>query len=148
MLTGCRKSEVLTLQWQDVDREASELRLRESKTGPRAVPLSPTAVKVLADLLRPMSHFGRLRLDPIDSARVSVWFDEVNASKPGGSGRVGSFPHIEATGSSFSRYPRLTLICPVLLSLLSATARSLETVGSRLIRALQSLIVSISIPVV
>ena len=52
MLTGCRCNEVLTLQWTDIDLEASELRLRESKTGPRAVPLSPAAVKVLADLLR------------------------------------------------------------------------------------------------
>ena len=52
MLTGCRCNEVLTLQWQDVDLEANELRLRESKTGPRAVPLSPAAVKVLAGLPR------------------------------------------------------------------------------------------------
>ena len=52
MLTGCRKSEILALQWTDIDLEASELRLRESKTGPRAVPLSPPAAKVLAELPR------------------------------------------------------------------------------------------------
>ena len=34
MLTGCRKSEILSLQWTDIDLEAGELRLRESKTGP------------------------------------------------------------------------------------------------------------------
>ena len=65
MLTGCRKSEILSLQWTDIDLEASELRLRESKTGPRAVPLSPPAVKVLADLLRvpgnPWVIAGRVR---------------------------------------------------------------------------------------
>ena len=52
MLTGCRKSEILSLQWKDIDLEAGELRLRESKTGPRAVPLSPPAAKVLAELPR------------------------------------------------------------------------------------------------
>ncbi len=52
MLTGCRKSEILSLQWTDIDLEAGELRLRESKTGPRAVPLSPPAAKVLAELPR------------------------------------------------------------------------------------------------
>ena len=52
MLTGCRKSEILSLQWTDIDLEAGEFRLRESKTGPRAVPLSPPAAKVLADLPR------------------------------------------------------------------------------------------------
>ena len=35
MLTGCRKSEILSLQWTDIDLEAGELRLRDSKTGPR-----------------------------------------------------------------------------------------------------------------
>ena len=48
MLTGCRRNEILTLWWSDVDLEASELRLRDSKTGPRVVPLSPAAVSVLS----------------------------------------------------------------------------------------------------
>ncbi len=52
MLTGCRCNEILTLQWKDVNLEASEIRLRDSKTGPRAVPLSAAAVKVLAELPR------------------------------------------------------------------------------------------------
>ena len=52
MLTGCRKSEILSLQWKDVDLEGGELRLRETKTGPRTVPLSPPAAKVLAALPR------------------------------------------------------------------------------------------------
>ena len=52
MLTGCRKSEILCLQWKDVDLEARELKLPDSKTGPRAVPLSPAAVKVLEELPR------------------------------------------------------------------------------------------------
>ena len=38
MLTGCRRSEVLTLRWTDVDLEAGELRLADAKTGPRVGP--------------------------------------------------------------------------------------------------------------
>ena len=52
MLTGCRRSEVLTLRWTDVDLEAGELRLADAKTGPRAVQLPPTAVRFLQTLPR------------------------------------------------------------------------------------------------
>ena len=51
-LTGCRSGEVLTLKWEDVALERNEIRLRDSKTGPRIVPLSPAAALVLADLPR------------------------------------------------------------------------------------------------
>ena len=50
MLTGCRKSEILTLRWADVDLDAGELHLAEAKTGPRAVQLPPTAVELLKAL--------------------------------------------------------------------------------------------------
>ena len=52
MLTGCRLNEVLSLRWDDVDRTAGELRIRESKTGPRSVPLTPTVAGVLAAIPR------------------------------------------------------------------------------------------------
>ena len=52
MLTGCRRNEVLTLRWEHVDLEHDELRLRDAKTGARAVPLSPTARQVLTALPR------------------------------------------------------------------------------------------------
>ena len=52
MLTGCRRNEILTLRWEDVRLEAQELRLRDSKTGPRTVSLSPEATAVLAALPR------------------------------------------------------------------------------------------------
>ena len=48
LLTGCRSSEILTLRWDDIDRTAGELRIRESKTGPRRVPLTPAVAQVLA----------------------------------------------------------------------------------------------------
>ena len=52
VLTGCRRNEILTLRWEEVDLEAAELRLRDSKTGPRVVPLPAAAVSVLAALPR------------------------------------------------------------------------------------------------
>lgn len=52
MLTGCRRNEILTLRWEHVDLEHNELRLHNTKTGARAVPLSPTARQVLTALPR------------------------------------------------------------------------------------------------
>ena len=52
MLTGCRRGEIVTLRWEDVDLDAGELRLRDAKTGPRQVALSPAAVRVLSAILR------------------------------------------------------------------------------------------------
>ena len=52
MLTGCRRNEILTLRWEEVGLAAGALRLAESKTGARTIPLSPEAVRVLAGLPR------------------------------------------------------------------------------------------------
>ena len=52
MLTGCRLSEIQKLRWEYVDLNAGELRLPDTKTGGRAVPLAPSAVRRLADLPR------------------------------------------------------------------------------------------------
>ena len=52
MLTGCRRNEIVTLKWEHVDLDEGEIRLRDSKTGARMVPLSPAAAQVLADLPR------------------------------------------------------------------------------------------------
>ena len=41
LVTGCRKNEILMLRWDDIDRTAGELLLRDSKTGARRVPLTP-----------------------------------------------------------------------------------------------------------
>ena len=47
LLTGCRKMEIVTLRWDDIDRAAGELRLSDGKTGPRRVPLTPALEWVL-----------------------------------------------------------------------------------------------------
>ena len=52
LLTGCRKSEILNLRWDHIDLEAREMRLPDTKTGPRTVQLSPAAAAVLARVPR------------------------------------------------------------------------------------------------
>ena len=52
MMTGCRRSEIITLKWEDVDLEHDELRLRDSKTEAPEVPLSPADRKILVGLPR------------------------------------------------------------------------------------------------
>jgi integrase len=50
MLTGCRRNEILELQWKDVQFERAMLFLPETKTGARPVYLSAPALSVLAAL--------------------------------------------------------------------------------------------------
>ncbi len=52
LLTGCRRSEILNLKWDDVDRTAGDLRLRDAKAGPRMVPLTNPVRGVLDKLSR------------------------------------------------------------------------------------------------
>jgi len=52
MLTGCRKSEILELRWDDVDLTAGELRLQDAKSGPRMVHLTAPALLVLGQVPR------------------------------------------------------------------------------------------------
>jgi integrase len=52
MLTECRKNEVLSLRWDWVDLERAALRLPDSKTGAKTVPLGALALELLLDLPR------------------------------------------------------------------------------------------------
>lgn len=56
ILTGCRRDEILTLRWDDVDRQARELRLRDSKSGPCMVALTPAVEAVLDGIRRVRSN--------------------------------------------------------------------------------------------
>jgi integrase len=56
LLTGCRKSEILSLRWESVDIERGCLHLPDSKTGAKDVLLAAPAVKLLAELPRRGDH--------------------------------------------------------------------------------------------
>ena len=64
ILTGCRKSEILALRWDEVDFDSSCLRLSDSKTGEKSVPIGAAALEVLAMAQRvsgnPYVIFGSL----------------------------------------------------------------------------------------
>ena len=50
--TGARRSEIEGLKWSEVDLERSVLRLDDSKTGAKLIPLAPAAKLILADAPR------------------------------------------------------------------------------------------------
>ena len=50
VFTGCRKSEILTLQWNHVDLDGGVLNLPDSKGGARSIALNNTAKDLLASL--------------------------------------------------------------------------------------------------
>ena len=52
LLTGCRRGEILGLQWEHVDFERQCLRLPDSKTGAKVVFLNAPALALLAELPR------------------------------------------------------------------------------------------------
>lgn len=52
ILTGCRRNEILTLRWEDIDFERQCLRLSDSKSGAKSVPLGAPALELLAGLPR------------------------------------------------------------------------------------------------
>jgi integrase len=52
LLTGCRKSEILSLRWDWVDLERGCLRLPDSKTGAKVVPLAAASMELLNGLPR------------------------------------------------------------------------------------------------
>jgi integrase len=52
LLTGARLSEILTLRWEHVDYETACLRLPDSKTGAKDIPLNSPALEALATMPR------------------------------------------------------------------------------------------------
>ena len=85
VLTGCRHSEILSLHWDDVDRSAGELRLRDAKTGPRMVPLSAPVVAVLDGIAREPGNswviVGQRTGAPLSSLRP-YWHTVRRVSEP------------------------------------------------------------------
>ncbi|MEQ1521985.1 MAG: site-specific integrase [Aestuariivirga sp.] len=52
IFTGCRRNEILTLRWGDVNLERAILSLRETKTGSRVIYLSAPAISVIKSIPR------------------------------------------------------------------------------------------------
>jgi integrase len=50
--TGCRKSEIFTLKWEDVQLDQSCIHLKDSKTGEKIVPLNDLSKSVLESIPR------------------------------------------------------------------------------------------------
>lgn len=67
LLTGSRVSEMLKLRWEEVDLERRCIRLPDSKTGARRIPLNTAAVDVLSALERQSAWVipGRDRRHPL-----------------------------------------------------------------------------------
>ena len=75
MLTGCRRSEILTLRWQDIDGDT--LNLVDAKTGPRRVFLNAPARAMLER--QPRSGSAYVFPSPVDSKRplscnLRLWY--------------------------------------------------------------------------
>ncbi|MCP4183440.1 MAG: site-specific integrase [Hyphomicrobiales bacterium] len=52
IFTGCRRDEILTLQWEFVDVESAKLNLPDSKTGKKVIHLNAPALNVLSSIPR------------------------------------------------------------------------------------------------
>ena len=75
LLTGCRRSEIVTLRWQDIDRDT--LNLADAKTGPRRVFLNAPARAILERQRRSASAY--VFPSPLDPGRpiksdLPLWY--------------------------------------------------------------------------
>ncbi|MBI1384755.1 MAG: tyrosine-type recombinase/integrase [Rhizobiales bacterium] len=76
IFTGCRLSEILTLQWQHVDLDRGRLLLPETKTGRKAIILNAPALAVLEAQTR-IAGSPYVLVSPVDPMRPYV-----NLQKP------------------------------------------------------------------
>ena len=97
LLTGCRKSEILTLRWSDY-REG-HLHLRDSKTGPRTVWLSGAAHEVLESVVRTGAWVfpGRNANRPPDRSWLTPFWQRVRAEAGLSDVRLHDLRHSYAT---------------------------------------------------
>ena len=76
MLTGCRRNEILGLRWDNLNFETGEMRLRDSKTGTRMVPLTSPVAEVLTDLPPPRQSVGVSGQEEGHRPQVNAWHDK------------------------------------------------------------------------
>ena len=97
LLTGCRKSEIVTLRWTDW-REGA-LFLRDSKTGPRTVWLSRAAQRVLDGIVRtsPWVFPARRGTGPRPAAWLNLLWEDVRTEANLGDARLHDLRHTYAS---------------------------------------------------
>lgn len=88
LLTGCRRSEILGLTWSEVDWDNSCLRLQDSKTGAKVVPVGSAALNVLKLITRLESNIYVLPAMRGTSHYVGVQKDWDRVRKLAGLGEV------------------------------------------------------------
>jgi integrase len=73
LATGMRRGEILRVRWPDIDWDGRTLAISETKTGePRTIPLTTSAIEVLAGLAREPRH-GKLVFPVTANAFRLVW---------------------------------------------------------------------------
>ena len=119
MLTGCRKTEIMTLLWEHVDLDRAEIHIVNGKTGSRTVHLSPSAVIGIGGHLTmpPLPHhraYGSVprrfdRIRPQQGCRV--WGGR--ASRNGGCVGPAGPPHVRPCASTPSASQRRWRLGPL-----------------------------------
>ena len=102
-LTGCRRSEVLNLRWRDI--EADAINLRDSKTGPRSVPLGEAARAHVAALPRardPDAHLFPRYAEARGQSSLAACWRTVCADAKLGSLRLHDLRHTAASQAVMS----------------------------------------------
>ncbi|MEI7605931.1 MAG: tyrosine-type recombinase/integrase [Rhodospirillaceae bacterium] len=95
MLTGLRRSEVTNLRWCEVDLSAGCLRLGDTKTGGRTVPLSGPAMEIIAafEPERPEDRVFRSSAGDAALALTRIWYEIRDAAGLGPDVKLHSLRH-------------------------------------------------------
>ena len=102
LLTGMRKAEALGLRWENIDWEGSRIRLTDSKTGARTLPLSESALTLLRSrhseaegsaLVFPSSRTGGIRKG------MQKWWNQVRSRAGLWDLRIHDLRHTMATAA-------------------------------------------------
>ncbi len=72
LLTGCRRNEILELKWEQVDFETGFLRLGESKTGAKVIPIGAPVLSLLSELPRAAGNPHVIPGDKVASHLVGI----------------------------------------------------------------------------
>ena len=95
LLTGCRKSEILTLKWTDY--RDGKLFLADGKTGPRTVWLSASARELLAELAREGKQVFYSRGATVDQKSLGRFWRKIREEADLGDVRLHDLRHTYAS---------------------------------------------------